>query len=62
MKRKIAYLTLTAVIGVTAFFAGKNFTEQPTQPATITPESQEITDLTVTEYGLQVTFGDDAGV
>lgn len=32
MKRKILYATLTAVIGVTAFFGGRNFTEQPTQP------------------------------
>lgn len=106
MKRKIAYLTITAVIGVTAFFVGKNFSE-PTQQLknvnleriemteqyggiwldytdgnnfysfyltsedlentgyikeSITPDSQEITDLTVTEYGLMVTFGDDTGV
>lgn len=33
MKKKIAYLTLTAVIGVTAFFVGKNFTEPIQQPA-----------------------------
>ena len=30
MKKKIAYLTLTAVIGVTAFFVGKNFTTTTT--------------------------------
>ena len=58
MKRKIVYLTLTAVIGATAFFVGKNFTEQFTQPEIITPQSQEITDLTVTEYGLMVTFSE----
>ena len=64
MKRKIAYLTLTAVIGVTAFFVGKNFTEttQPTPPEIITPETQEIADLTVTEYGLMIAFADNTGI
>lgn len=61
MKKKIAYLTITAVIGVTAFFVGKNFTES-TPPETITPEQPEITDLTVTEHGLQVDFSDNTGV
>lgn len=106
MKRKIAYLTITAVIGTTAFFVGKNFTETTQQPEninleriemteqyggiwldytdgnnfysfyltsedlenvgyikeSITPDSQEIKDLTVTEHGLMVTFADDTGV
>ena len=37
MKKKIVYSVLLAVIAVTAFFVGKNFTEQPTQlePETI---------------------------
>lgn len=43
MKKKIAYLTITAVIGATAFFSGKNFTEQPTQPETKAPELLEMT-------------------
>lgn len=62
MKRKILYTFTTAIIGVTAFFVGKNFTEQPMQPETITPETQEIADLTVTEHGLMITFEDNTGV
>lgn len=62
MKKKIAYATLTAVIGMTAFFVGKITTTQPTPPETITPETQEIADLTVTEYGLMITFEDNTGV
>lgn len=63
MKRKIAYLTITAVIGMTAFFIGKfSAPTQPTPPETITPESQEIADLTVTEYGLQIDFTDNTGI
>ena len=62
MKRKILYLTITAVIGVTAFFIGKNFTVQPAQPETITPEMPEISHLTVTEYGLQIDFTDNTGI
>lgn len=62
MKNKILYAITTAVIGVTAFFVGKNFTEQPTQPETITPEMPEISHLTVTEYGLQIDFADNTGV
>ena len=62
MKKKIAYLTITAVIGVTAFFIGKNFTVQPAQPETITPEMPEISHLTVTEYGLQIDFTDNTGI
>lgn len=106
MKRKILYAITTAVIATTAFFVGKNYTEQPTQPEnvnleriemteqyggiwldytdgnnfysfyltskdlenvgyikeSITPDSQEIKDLTVTEHGLMVTFADDTDV
>ena len=106
MKRKIAYLTITAVIATTAFFIGKNFAEQSAQPENInleriemseqyggvwldytdgnnfyafyltsedlenvgyikegiTHSNQEIKDLTVTEYGLMITFEDNTGV
>ena len=62
MKKKIAYLTIMAVIGMTAFFIGKNFTVQPAQPETITPEMPEISQLTVTEYGLQIDFTDNTGI
>lgn len=62
MKRKILYILTTAVIGVTAFFVGKNFTETTQQPETITPEMPEISHLTVTEYGLQIVFTDNTGV
>lgn len=71
MKKKISYITITAAVAVTAFFIGKATIPQPetiqietvqlTSPE-ISPEAQEITDLTVTEYGLQVTFGDNTGV
>ena len=45
MKRKILYILTTAVIGVTAFFVGKNFTEPTQQPETIQarPELMEMT-------------------
>lgn len=49
MKRKIAYLTITAVIGVTAFFVGKNFTETTQQPESI-QTAPELIEMTV-EYG-----------
>ena len=62
MKKKILYAITTAVIGVTAFFIGKNFTEPTQQPETITPETQEISHLTVTEYGLQIDFTDNTGI
>lgn len=55
MKRKIAYLTITAVIGVTAFFIGKNFSEQPTQPETKAPE---LTEMTVESNGLYLEYSD----
>lgn len=55
MKRKIAYLTITAVIATTAFFVGKNFTEQPTQPETKAPELME---MTVENGGLYLEYTD----
>ena len=57
MKKKIAYLTITAVVGVTAFFVGKNFTEQHTQPETI-PENLERIELTAEKYGLYLEYTD----
>lgn len=47
MKRKIAYLTITAVIATTAFFIGKNFTEPTQQAENINLERIEMT----VEYG-----------
>ena len=55
MKKKIAYLTITAVIGVAAFFVGKNFTEQPPQPETKAPE---LTEMTVEGNGLFLEYSD----
>ena len=49
MKKKIAYLTITAVIGMTAFFVGKNFTETTQQPESI-QTAPELIEMTV-EYG-----------
>ena len=64
MKKKIAYLTITAVIGVTAFFIGKFTT--PTQPETVqaeetTPETEKYFDLlemTVESGGLFLEYSD----
>lgn len=60
MKRKIAYLTITAVIGMTAFFVGKNFTEPTQQPETITPETKapELLEMTVENGGLFLEYTD----
>ena len=55
MKRKIAYLTLMAVVGVTAFFVGKNFTVQPAQPETKAPE---LTEMSVESGGLYLEYTD----
>lgn len=57
MKRKIAYLTLTAVIGVAAFFVGKNFEKPAQQPETI-PENLERIELTAEKYGLYLEYTD----
>lgn len=62
MKRKIAYLTITAVIGVTAFFIGKNFSATPTQPETVREEetqtAPELMEMTVENGGLYLEYTD----
>ena len=60
MKRKILYLTLTAVIGVTAFFVGKNFTTTTTEPETVQPETKapELMEMTVENGGLYLEYTD----
>ena len=62
MKKKIAYLTITAVIATTAFFIGKNFTEQPTQPETVQAEetqtAPELIEMTVENGGLYLEYTD----
>lgn len=55
MKKKIACATLMAVIGVTAFFVGKNFTETTQQPETKAPE---LTEMTVESNGLYLEYSD----
>lgn len=57
MKKKIAYLTITAVIGVTAFFVGKNFTEPTQQPETI-QTAPELMEMTVESGGLYLEYSD----
>lgn len=68
MKRKIAYATITAVIGVTAFFVGKNFTAQPMQPETVQAEETQaasetekyfdLLEMTVENGGLYLEYTD----
>ena len=60
MKRKIAYLTLTAVIGVAAFFVGKNFTKPTQQPETVQAETKapELMEMTVESGGLFLEYTD----
>lgn len=62
MKKKIAYLTITAVIGVTAFFIGKNFTEPTQQPETVQAETirtaPELMEMTVESNGLYLEYSD----
>lgn len=62
MKKKIAYLTITAVIGVTAFFVGKNFTTTTTEPEIVQPETiqtaPELTEMTVESNGLYLEYTD----
>ena len=55
MKRKFLYILTTAVIATTAFFVGKNFTEQPTQPEIKAPELME---MTVENGGLFLEYTD----
>lgn len=61
MRRKILYLTLTAVIAVTAFSIGK-FTAQPTQPETVQAEETqtavELLEMTVESSGLFLEYSD----
>ena len=57
MKKKIAYLTITAVIGVTAFFVGKNLTETTQQPETI-QTAPELIEMTVENGGLYLEYTD----
>ena len=62
MKKKIAYLTITAVIGVTAFFVGKNFSTTLTQPETVQAEetqtAPELMEMTVENGGLYLEYTD----
>lgn len=61
MKRKIAYLTLTAVIGVAAFSIGKFSTTTPT-PETVQAETiqtaPELIEMTVESDGLYLEYSD----
>ena len=62
MKKKITYLTITAVIATTAFFIGKNFTEPTQQPETVHAETirtaPELTEMTVENGGLYLEYTD----
>ena len=57
MRRKILYLTITAVIATTAFFIGKNFTEPTQQPETI-QTAPELMEMTVENGGLYLEYTD----
>lgn len=60
MKKKIAYLTITAVIGMTAFFIGKF--SAPTEPETVQTETTqtapELMEMTVESGGLYLEYTD----
>ena len=62
MKRKILYLTLTAIIATTAFFVGKNFATTTTEPETIQAETiqtaPELIEMTVENGGLYLEYTD----
>lgn len=62
MKRKILYTITTAVIGMTAFFVGKNFTTAPTEPETVQPETirtaPQLMEMTVESGGLYLEYSD----
>ena len=62
MKKKIAYATITAVIGMTAFFVGKNFSTTPTQPETVQAEETQTAvermEMTVESGGLFLEYTD----
>lgn len=53
MKRKILYILITAVIGVAAFFGGKNFTVEPVQQKAKAPE---LIEMTVESSGLYLEY------
>ena len=57
MRRKILYLTITAVIATTAFFVGKNFTE-PTRQAETIQTAPELMEMTVENGGLYLEYTD----
>lgn len=61
MKRKIAYLTITAVIGVAAFSIGK-FTAPTLEPETVQAETiqtaPELTEMTIENGGLYLEYTD----
>lgn len=57
MKQKILYAITTAAIAATAFFVGKKFTEQPTQPESI-QTAPELTEMTVESNGLYLEYSD----
>lgn len=61
MKKKIAYLTLTAVIGMAAFSIGKFSTSTPT-PETVQAETiqtaPELMEMTVENGGLYLEYSD----
>ena len=58
MKKKIAYLTITAVIGTAAFSIGKF--SAPTQPETVQAETKapELIEMTVESGGLFLEYTD----
>lgn len=62
MRRKILYLTLTAVIATTAFFIGKNFTTTTTEPEIVQAETiqtaPELMEMTVKNGGLYLEYTD----
>lgn len=69
MKKKIAYLTITAVISLAAFSIGKFTSEsdtpdqKTTKTTTVETETaQEIKSIETTEHGMLITFGDNTGV
>lgn len=62
MKRKILYALTTAVIGVTAFFSGKNFSTTTTEPEIVQAETiqtaPELMEMTVESGGLFLEYTD----
>ena len=62
MKRKILYALTTAVIGVTAFFSGKNFSTTTTEPEIVQAETiqtaPELMEMTVESGDLFLEYTD----